>query len=201
MALPSLKALLMKHGPSNKQMYSLWPEELVTGLGPDTKPRVRVDVGQTGFFEGREFRAFWDGTIAAGATQVLRITVPINIIVFEQLLNTDASSILLTALQGGTSGGTFTDITSIFRKNEMTPVPAYTRQVSIATGGNHTGGTTRDITRMVSNVPGSAAASIGGVAADERGLAAGTYYVRLNNYGASSANVTYKLFWEERPVI
>jgi len=195
----SLKALLLKKDHNGDEYRSMLPEALVTGLGPTVAPRLRVDVAQTGFFEGREFRAFHDASILAAGSLVFRITVPINIIVFEQQLFTDASSIKLEAASGGTPGGTFTDITTILRKNEMTPVSTYTRQVGIAIGGTHTGGTLRDTTRLVSDQQGNSQTSVGGIAADERGLAPGTYYVRLTNYGAATANVTYKLFWEERP--
>ena len=35
--------------------------------------RLRVDVGQTGFFAGREARTFYQFEIASGATQVIKV--------------------------------------------------------------------------------------------------------------------------------
>lgn len=172
------------------------PEELLTG---STHPRVRVDLAQTGFFENREFRAFWDGSIAAGTTQVFEFIIPVNIIVFDQSLGIDNSSILWSAWSGGSPSGTFGVALPVFHKNEMLDAPAYTGVVSISTGGGHTGGTQRDVARLVSNQQGNSAMTVGGSQADERGLAPGTYYARIQNYGSVPANVTYKLFWEERP--
>jgi hypothetical protein len=43
--------------------------------------RLRVDVGQTGFFAGREARTFYEFTIASGATQVIKVVAPVNTIV------------------------------------------------------------------------------------------------------------------------
>lgn len=183
-------------------LQSDFPHELLTGLNSTPLPRMRVDVAQTGFFEGREWRAFWDGNIAAGATQVIKLVSTVNFIVFEQSFDTDNSTVVWSTYQGGTEGGTFsTGSIGKFRKNEMTDAPAETATslVLLSTGGTHTGGTQRDIARKVSTVSGQSATTIGGTVADERGIAPGTYYIRLQNTGAQAANVTYKLFWEERP--
>jgi hypothetical protein len=197
-----LNPLKLRRGGGTERTTSDLPVELLTGHHTDDthkRPRLRVDVAQTGFFEGREFRGFWDGTIAAGATQVIKFVLPINMILFSQELHTDASLISFGAFAGGTEGGVFTELTTVYAKNQMLGTPVHTRQVVLSTGGTHTGGTQRDIFRVAADTLGSSRVTGGGAVADERGLAPGTYYVRLNNYGSTSAIVTYKLFWEERP--
>lgn len=175
--------------------------------GNNKNRRLRVDVGQTSFFAGREFRTFkefysTDGTqIAAGATYVVRAVVPINIILAGLELNFDNGVIRCRTVVGGTPGGTFSEVLPIFARNTMTerPAPFYTPQVALTAGGTHTGGTVLDTLRLkVENATGGAS-SVGSSEGDERGVVAGTYYFLLQNISAGIAEGTFKARWEERP--
>lgn len=172
--------------------------------------RLRVDVGQTGFFEGREFRTFKELNIAASAEYVIRAIVPINIILFAFETSLDAGWLRIGTYVGGTPGGTFSETLPILGKNNMTPGPehrknysgnVYTPQVTLAAGGTHTGGTELDVTRIKTSDNSNFATSVGSVPDDERGVAANTYYFRLLNLSATDAVTgTMKVRWEERPV-
>ena len=58
--------------------------------------RILVDVGQTGFLEGREFRAFKELSIATGETYVVRAVVPVNIILNSLAVVIDAGWLRLS---------------------------------------------------------------------------------------------------------
>lgn len=163
--------------------------------------RLRVDIGQTGFFEGREFRVFREFSIGAGETLTLRVTVPINAILFEQGVEIDAGSIRITNALGGTPGGTFSEVITPIGKNNMStrPTPFYTPQITWAAGGTHTGGFVFDIHRAVSANATAQQSTVGNIVGDERGVAAGTYYVKYENFGSGVATGTLWFFYEERP--
>lgn len=175
-------------------------DDLVTDAkGPN--PRLRVDIGQTGFFAGREFRTFKEFNIAASSTYVVRITVPINVILLTQAIELDSGSVRITNASGGTPGGTFSETLPIIGKNNMTerPTPFYTPQVVFAAGGTHTGGTVFDIHRVVAATATAQQSTVGSTVGDERGVAANTYYIRYENFGSGAATGTFWFIWEERP--
>lgn len=171
--------------------------------------RLRVDVGQTGFFEGREFRTFKELNVAGSATYVVQAVVPINIILFAFETNLDSGWLRLGTYVGGTPGGVFAETLPVFGKNNMTPGTEhrknysgaiYTPQVVITAGGTHTGGTELDVTRVKTSGISNQATSVGSVPDDERGVAANTYYFRfLNLSGSDAITGTVKIRWEERP--
>lgn len=171
--------------------------------------RLHVEDADTGFYEGREFRAFKELNIPGSGSLVLKVIVPINLILKVVRPDIDSGHLRLATVVGGTEGGTFTALPSIFGKNNMSPGVdhrndfaggIYVRQVTISEGGTHTGGTELDIVRVKT----AANAQQGGgesVSADApRGIAANTYYFRLTNLSATDAVTgTLKAEWEERP--
>lgn len=163
--------------------------------------RLRVDTGQTGFFEGREFRTFYELNIASGASVYIRFTSPIDFIIFEQSLTLDAGSIRFTALTGVTPGGTYSNPLPVVGKNRMASrkSPFYAAQSTIASGGTATGGTIVELFRVVAANSNAQQQTVLGASSTERGLPAGTYYLRLENIGNSAATGVYSLIWEERP--
>lgn len=173
-------------------------DKLITS---ETKPRLRVDVAETSFFEGREFRTFLELNIAAGATQVVRFTATKDFILHEQTLSIESGSLRMAAIAGnGTPGGTFNVALPIIGKNRMTerPLPYYEATTTIATGGTHTGGTEVEVVRLSTSNATAQQSSVGATVASERGLPAGTYYIRLANVGSGAVVGVYSLFWEER---
>lgn len=163
--------------------------------------RLKVDVAQTGFFEGREFRSFYEFNIASGQTATLRFSCPIDFILFQQALSVDSGGVKLTARAGATPGGTFGVDLPVVGKNRMSsrPTPFYEPQATIATGGTATGGTVVEVVRLVAAGATAQEATVGGQFADERGLPGGSYYIQIQSIGNGAATGVYSLFWEERP--
>ena len=160
--------------------------------------RLRVDLGQTGFFEGREFRTFYEYSVPSGQSVYLRATVPLNIILFSTSLTLDAGKLRMSLIAGGTEGGTWSPV-AVFPKNNMTDRPAYTGQVQIESGGTHSGGVLLDVVRLLSETAGNRSSTVGGQVSDERGVGPGVYYYRLENIDGQTANGVFSAFWEERP--
>lgn len=182
------------------------PHDLYTSVS-ETYRRLRVDVAQTGFFEGREFRTFKELSIASGATLVMRIIVPVNTILQNVTLLLDAGSIKLRTVSGGTPTGTFAETLPIISKNTMTggvfpapPTPLYLAQNTITSGATAlTGGVDIDIIRLVVANASGQASSVGAAVDDSRGVGPGTYYWVFNNFGSGTATGVFSSFWEERP--
>lgn len=168
---------------------------LTTGT---TNPRLRVDVAQTGFFEGREFRTFKEWPTATSATYVIKAVVPINIILFELGVELEAGTARIETLVGGTEGGTFSETLPIFPTNTMSekPQPPYANQVILTAGGTLAGGLLLDSLRAKTSDNSNFSASVGAAAGAERGVGANTYYFRVT---LSSVLGVFKARWEERP--
>lgn len=161
--------------------------------------RVRVDVGQTGFFAGREARTFYEFSIASGETQVIKVVSPVDTIVQNFIVELELAEIRVELVTGGTEGGTFNTALPIFKTNTMSTASAYTPQVTMNRGGTHTGGTVVDLLTAVSGAnPNKSVAS----SASEnlpQGFAAGTFYIRLINTDGATASGIFRTRWEERP--
>lgn len=182
------------------------PADLLTSQREKYR-RARVDIGQTGFFEGREFRTFREISIASGATLVIRIAVPVNTILQNVRLSLDAGSIKLRTVSGGEPIGTFGVTLPIIPKNTMTggqfpapPLPLYLAQNVIESGATAlTGGVDIDVLRIVVANASGQAQSVGAVVDDSRGVGPGTYYWVFTNFGTGTATGVFSSFWEERP--
>lgn len=161
--------------------------------------RLRVDVAQTGFFLGTEFRSFYEFNIPANSNVALKFSCPVNFILFSQSLTVDAGSIKYTAELGGTETSPFIAL-PIIGKNRMStrPQPYYEAQATFGQGGLVSGGTIVDVARVVTSSATSQQVTVGGQQSDERGLPAGDYYIRLSNFSNGAATGVYSLFWEER---
>lgn len=177
------------------------PFDLMTDGGTGPSRRLRVDVGQTGFFAGKEARTFREFSIAAGTTLVVRIVVPVNTILMEQSLELDSGSLRITNASGGTPGGTFSETLPVIGKNNMTdrPAPFYVPVTVFTAGGTHTGGFIFDIHRAVAATATAQQSTVGSRVGDERGVAPGTYYVRYENIGSGAATGAFWFIFEERP--
>jgi len=174
------------------------PAVLMTD-SPDGVPRLRVDVGQTGFFAGREFRTFRRLDVSSGNPLVIRAVVPVNVILFQLSLELVDGWIDVETVVGGTAGGTWGETLPIFNRNNMAGTPAYSHQAVLTAGGTHTGGTVLDA--LAARAAGSTAqaSSVGSALSDERGIAPGTYYFRLTQQGSGNAVGILHAYWEERP--
>ena len=180
---------------NGKDQDSTWPAVLITGTGVNPKPRLRVDVAQTSFFENREARTLYEFSIPVLGVLYLQVQVLVNTVLSSVGLEIDDGWIRMTTLAGGTPSGVFTSC-SVYRKNNMTDSPVYTPVNTIAQGGTQTGGVVLDIIRAQS---GSKAPSVGVSVGDERGIPPGTYYYKLECLGTKTSTGVFRLGWEERP--
>jgi hypothetical protein len=167
--------------------------------------RLRVDVSQTGFWEGREFRISVPLSIPAATPVVLKFVAPINFILESQGLTCDEQGILFQAYRStqGTEGGSFSTEVPIYSNNFQSTSPTYAHQATITTGGTFTpdGGQQSVETVRVKTAGSTAqAVTVGGSVRGERGLAAGAYYLKFSNLtGSGTAQGVYSLIFEERP--
>jgi hypothetical protein len=199
---PSRFEKYMGDGTHAMRMLAEPPEKLLTGT---TNPRLRVDPGQTGFFEGRMFRAFFSGTIpTAGPSVQFRFTSPVNFILWLQQLELTQGALQLEVYTGATSTGTWAAV-PIIGLNRMSeaPQPAYASQVTIETGGNFTGGTRVDLLQVRTAAANNTASNVG-QEFTERGLPAAVFHGRLSTLPGGltvndAAQYVYRLQWEERP--
>ncbi len=167
--------------------------------------RLRVDTGQTSFLMGLESRSFKQLTIAAGATYVIRATVPLDIILYGVGLEMTSGEVTLTTKVGGTPGGTFTETLPIFNRNNMSVgvnrAQIYTTPVVLTAGGTLSGGTDLDVSRIKTglNQGNQSSHSVGAVVGDERGVGANTYYFVFSASPGDPVVGLFKIRWEDRP--
>ena len=174
--------------------------DLMTDGGYGDYRRLRVDVGQTGFFAGREFRTVYEFSIATGASQVIKIVSSCDTIIQMFGADLQTAKLRVELLFGGTEGGTFATALSIFKTNTMSSSSNYVKQVTMTTGGTHTGGTLVDLLLLKSG-DGTSASKDTITSATESlpvGFPAGTYYVRLINTDGATATGVFRARWEER---
>ena len=174
------------------------PAKLMTD-GDGDYARVRVDVGQTGFFAGREARTFYEFNIPIGESQAIKVVAPINTIVQTLSVELDLAEIKLELVVGGTEGGTFSTPLPIFKTNTMTTASNYVPQVTMNVGGTHNGGTVVDLLTAISGSNANKAISTSATESLPQGFAAGTFYIRLTNTDGNNAIGIFKARWEERP--
>ena len=193
-----LKRLVdMLDGTHAERMIAQPPAILLSGT---TRPRLRVDVGEPGFYEGRQARIFREFSITASTTLVIKFVVPLNIILLKQGLELDSGSLRVTNAVGGTPGGTFAETIPVIPENTMSerPTPLYVPVVVATAGGSLTGFTPLDLHRIVSTSSG-VQTSVPNVIGDPRGIGANTYYVLYESFGTATATGTLFFTWEERP--
>lgn len=194
----TVKKLVDRGDGTHAERVEAYPPSKLMTDGDGDYSRMRVDVGQTGFFAGREARTFYEFSIASGETQVIKVVSPTNTIVQVFAVELELAEIRVELVVGGTEGGTFNTPLSIFKTNTMSTASTYTPQVTMNRGGTHTGGTLVDVLTAVSGAnPNKSVAS----SASEnlpQGFAAGTFYIKLINTDGATANGIFRARWEER---
>jgi hypothetical protein len=174
------------------------PAKLLTDSDGDYA-RLRVDVGETGFFAGREAYVFHEFSLATGTSEVIKVVSPVNTIVQRFVVELDIASIRLELVTGGTEGGAFSNPVPVFRSNSMTTASSYTPQVTMTFGGTHTGGTVRDLLTAISGDKLQKATSAAVTEDLPGGFPPGTYYIRIINTDGATASGIFRAHWEERP--
>lgn len=191
---------------ANPYILSGLPLDVLTSDHFNTR-RLKVDVGQTGFWEGREFRISEELSIPSSTQVVFKFTSPINFILTKQSIECDQEGIKFEAFRSsqGTEGGTFNQPIAIYGNNIQSGTPEYTGQIAITTGGTFTPsalptGKPVEIIRLRTASATAQRTSVGGSASGERGLAADTYYLKFTNLtGSGTASGTYALTFQEQP--
>lgn len=190
---------LIDHGDGSwKERVEAYPPTKLMTDGDGDYSRVRVDVGQTGFFAGREAYTWTDFTIPTGENLVIKVVSPINSIV--QIFGADLklASIRLSLIVGGTEGGTFSTALPILKTNNMSTASSYTPQVTMHSGGTLTGGMIVNAFDLISGSNENKASET--TASNELpfGFPAGTYYVKIENTDGNDAIGIFRARWEER---
>ena len=174
------------------------PAKLMTDIDGDYS-RLRVDVGQTGFFAGREFRTFYEYSIPSGTSRVIRVIAPINTIVQMLHFELDLAELRVELRTGGTASGTWSTSLPILPANTMTSASGYSPQVTMATGGTHTGGTVIDLYKLYSGANKNKAVSEHIDDSLPQGFAPSTFYISMQNTDGATATGLFRTRWEERP--
>ena len=174
------------------------PAKLMTD-GDGEHARLRVDSGQTGFFAGREARTFYEFSIPTGSSQVIKVVSPVNTIVQLFGIELDLAALRLELVVGGTEGGTFGSPLPVFKTNTMSTQSGYLPQVTMATGGTHTGGTVVDLLTAISGANANKSTSQSVSENLPNAFSAGTFYIRLINTDGATAKGIFRARWEERP--
>ena len=195
----TVKKLIDRGDWTHAERVEAYPPVKLMTVGDGDYSRMRVDVGQTGFFAGREARTFYEFSIPSGQSQVIKVVSPTNTIVQTFSVELELAAIRLELRVGGTEGGTFNTALPIFKTNTMTEQSGYTPQVTMNRGGTHTGGTLVDLLTAVSGA--NANKSVASSASDNlpQGFAAGTFYIKLINTDGATASGIFRARWEERP--
>lgn len=183
------------------------PVRLLTDkAGPSQ--RLRVDPGQTGFFAGRMFRAYKEFVMpTAGPVRSFRFISPVDFILWTQnLVITQGAVRYEVFLLPDTQPGPWVPL-PIFGVNRMAerPTPFYTPLVTIeesSTAGAFTNGTPVDL-MMIRTASTNGQSSNVGNENTERGLPAGSYFVRISTLSGGltvndAAQGVIALEWEER---
>lgn len=196
------------------------PLDLLTDKGDGPNRRYRVDVGQTGFFAGREFRVLREfstiagadaGVIPTGQSVLIRSVVPINAILMSLHWRADLGHGRVSTWRGGapTIGGlaaTFPNVMTAIPANVMTevPAPAYSPQiVTAASNASATvvmaGSVRLDVERLKIATATGQATTAEAADDDQRGVNAATYYIWVQNIGSGDLEGVLKARYEERP--
>lgn len=184
-----------------------FPEDFFTG---DRGPwrRLRVDDGETGFFEGRQFALRKKLEIPAGTPLVYKFTIPVDFILFEQALACSDGDIEFYAHRAAnvTETGTFSTVVQSVQKNisstrRLFAGSYYSQQAQILTGGGITiidPDNYADYDRVKTANATGQLTTIGGGRGQERYLSAGSYYLIFSSLSGTSTG-RYTIAWEERP--
>ncbi len=159
--------------------------------------RLRVDVGQTGFFAGREFMAFHEFSIPTGQSIAIRAINTVDIFLQKFSLDCWEGAVRLELRVGSTVTTPFSNDIPVHRTNQTTgPDYSYNTHVDMDNGGVVTGGTVLDVLRVSS---GNKDATVSGSSDDAIGMGPSTYYLVLINAGNQTSTGIFKARWEERP--
>lgn len=193
------KLLIDRQDDTWAERVEAYPPKVLMTDGDGPYARMRVDVGQTGFFAGREAYTFYQFSIPSGQTRVIKVVAPTDTIVQRFGVELDLAEVRVELVVGGTEGGTFATALPVVKTNSMTTASSYTPQVAMTTGGTHTGGTVVDLLTAISGANANKAVSASASEDYPVGFPAGTYHIRITNTDGATATGIFRARWEERP--
>lgn len=188
----------MLDGSHAEQVVAHPPVDLLTDGGDGPNRRLRVDVAQTGFFAGREFRTWKELSLTLGQVYVVKAVVPNDIILFGNVLNLVTGEVKMYTSIGGTEGGSYSETLPILGRNNMSerPAPFYTPVVTLTAGGTLTGETNIDLVWVKTADNSNFSGNVGNGLGEERGVAANTYHFKIT--AVTAATGVWSAWWEER---
>ena len=164
--------------------------------------RLRVDVAQTSFFTGRQFRIVKELSLVSGASYTLKFDRTVDCVIMVVDLAIDAGSVRMDVYRNSTPAGSWSENLTPIPINDMIarPTPYYTSNATLTAGGTISGGTLRDTIRVVTASATAQQSTVGGSGFGERGVAANTTgYYKFTNFGTGTATGVFHIAWEERP--
>lgn len=192
------KLIDMGDGTFAEQVVAQPSFDLLTDGGDGPNRRLRVDVGQTGFFAGREFRTWKELNLTQGQVYVVKAVVPVDLILFSNVLQLATGEVKMFTSFGGTEGGTFSESLPVLPRNTMSerPSPFYTPLVTLTAGGTLTDETNIDLVWVKTADNSNFSGNVGGSLGEERGVGANTYHFKLTAIAAATG--VWSAWWEER---
>lgn len=176
------------------------PREMISGT-TRANGRLKVDVAQAGFFEGREFRLIRKFT----SPTIFKFVAPIEFILSFQGFSAASGDFEFYAWRGDnvTEDTPFNTEVPVFGKNNSSTRPRfdgafYQRQCQVFTGGTITvtdSNLYADYERLKIATATGQQQTIEGSGREERYLAPGNYYLQFTGVAEASLRLT----WEERP--
>ena len=193
------KLLVNRHDGTYAERVEAYPPTVLLTEGDNEFSRLKVTADRSCFFAGRQAFTFYQFNVPTGQTQVIKVVAPVDTLLQSFGASLNVASLRIELLVGGTEGGTFNTPLPILKTNNMTTAGDYTAQVTMATGGTHTGGTIVDVLELLSGVP--ARQAVASIANENEpfGFAPGTYYIRLVNTDGANATGIFRARWEECP--
>lgn len=180
------------------------PVDVLTSSGTPGVRRVQVDIGQTGFFAGREFRSFRELAITA-TPLVVRVIVPAGlkgIILQDVQLSCYQGSIQMRSYRVATPGGSWASV-PVWPNNGIPDVAGYVGQVTVEQGGTITSPSQQSDTIVAyANETGKSSTTTVSGLHGERGLPPGTYYLEFSRLSDTTVDGLgiFSAIWEERPL-
>lgn len=165
--------------------------------------RLAVDVGQTGFFVGREFRAI--RRLSHSGDLWFKFVSPVDFIIHEQTMVVSGGHLEFYAFRAEdvTESAPFTAPVPMFGKNISAerPTPVHVQQSALLSGGACTitnPDNYSDYATLKTAGATGQQSSVGGAPNSERYLSAGSYYLLFKSL-SGALDAAYSLTVEDRP--
>lgn len=165
--------------------------------------RVKVDSELGSFYAGTQFRTFKEITLAVGATYVIKMVRPLDIIIRGFTMHIDSGDVRCDIYRNATPSGVFGDTLPVLGKCEFAdnPLPHYVPQCTLTGGGTFTGGTLYDLMKVKTANASGQASTVDDSMVSQLGAPAGsTGIYKFTNLGNETTTCIFSMWWEELPV-